>query len=217
LTSEGGDVVDPVSERDALAAVGRVLATTGVTADLQPMLDRIAAEAAALCRAKIAFVFLREGDLLHFVAGVGGSPEHVAYERSHPLPATRDTVAGRVFMTNGPVHIPDIDEDEEYRWPGRTIDAYRTILGVPIRTDEGLIGAFGISRTAVAPFSDVEIELVSVFADQAAIAIRLARQFETIERQRTELARYAPQAAELLSSPEGERLLAGHRREITAL
>lgn len=40
---------------------------------------------------------------------------------------------------------------------------------------------------------------------------------ETVERQRTELARFAPQAADLLSSDEGEQLLAGHRREITAL
>ena len=45
----------------------------------------------------------------------------------------------------------------------------------------------------------------------------LARLLETIERQRTELARYAPQAAELLSSAEGQQLLSGHRREITAL
>jgi adenylate cyclase len=43
------------------------------------------------------------------------------------------------------------------------------------------------------------------------------RLFETIDRQRAELARYAPQAAELLSSAEGEQLLAGHRREITTL
>ena len=48
-------------------------------------------------------------------------------------------------------------------------------------------------------------------------AIENVRLFETIDRQRTELARYAPQAAELLSSIEGEQLLAGHRREITAL
>lgn len=65
--------------------------------------------------------------------------------------------------------------------------------------------------------ADPELDLVQQFADQAAIALSLARLFETIERQRTELARYAPQAAELLSSPEGEQLLAGHRREITAL
>jgi adenylate cyclase len=38
-----------------------------------------------------------------------------------------------------------------------------------------------------------------------------------VQRQRTELARFAPQVANLLSSDEGEELLAGHRREITAL
>ncbi|MCA1587787.1 MAG: adenylate/guanylate cyclase domain-containing protein, partial [Chloroflexi bacterium] len=41
--------------------------------------------------------------------------------------------------------------------------------------------------------------------------------FQTVERQRTELARFAPQVASLLTSDEGEQLLAGHRREITAL
>ncbi len=164
-----------VSERDALAAVGRVLAVTGVAFELQPMLDRIAAEAEALCRADLAFVFLREGELIHFVAGIGGSPEHMEYERTHPLPVDRDTVAGRVFLSNGPVHLHDVLADEEYRWPGQAIDHYRTLLGVPIRTDAGLIGAFGIARMTVSPFSTAEIELVSLFADQAAVAIRLAR------------------------------------------
>ncbi len=40
----------------------------------------------------------------------------------------------------------------------------------------------------------------------------------TIERQKTELSRFlSPQIAELISSPDGERLLGGHRREITSV
>jgi class 3 adenylate cyclase len=39
---------------------------------------------------------------------------------------------------------------------------------------------------------------------------------ETIERQKAELTRFlSPQVADLVSSPEGEQLLAGHRRQIT--
>jgi class 3 adenylate cyclase len=39
---------------------------------------------------------------------------------------------------------------------------------------------------------------------------------ETIERQKTELSRFlSPQVARLISSPEGEQMLAGHRRQIT--
>ncbi len=44
------------------------------------------------------------------------------------------------------------------------------------------------------------------------------RLLETIERQRSQLARFlSPQVAALVSSPDGEALLAGHRREITAM
>jgi class 3 adenylate cyclase len=41
---------------------------------------------------------------------------------------------------------------------------------------------------------------------------------QTIERQKTELSRFlSPQIAALVSSPEGEQLLAGHRRQITVV
>ncbi|HEX5826740.1 MAG TPA: response regulator [Candidatus Limnocylindrales bacterium] len=45
-----------------------------------------------------------------------------------------------------------------------------------------------------------------------------AKLLQTVERQRTELARFlSPRVAELVSSPEGEALLAGHRSELTVV
>src|SRR5262249_61534859 len=64
---------------------------------------------------------------------------------------------------------------------------------------------------------DTEIGLIETFADHVVIAIENVRLFQIVERQRTELARFAPQVADLLSSDHGEQLLAGHRREISAL
>jgi class 3 adenylate cyclase len=166
----------PSSGRDALAAVGRVLAAvTSAGFELQPALDQIAAEATALCRAETGFVFLRDGDLFRFAAASGGSPEHWAYEREHPDPIDRKSVVGRVALTGAFVHIADLTADPEYEASGYRLGGVRTILGVPIRTDEGLIGQLGLGRSEVQPFSDEEIEMVSIFADQAAIAIRLAR------------------------------------------
>jgi class 3 adenylate cyclase len=47
-------------------------------------------------------------------------------------------------------------------------------------------------------------------------AVRLAALHETVERQKQELTRFlSPQVAALISSPEGEQMLAGHRRQIT--
>ena len=165
-----------ISERDALAAVGRVLAVvTGAEFQLQPMLDRIAEEAAALCHADAAFVFLLDGDLFHFMAASGGRPEHWDYDRSHPDPIDRGSINGRVALAGHAVQVPDLAADPEYRASGHTVGGYRTLLGVPIRTDGELIGSFGLGRTTVLPFSDAEVELVSLFAEQAALAIRVAR------------------------------------------
>jgi len=166
----------PASERDALASVGRVLAAvTGAGFELQPALDQIAAESAALCRADAGFVYLRDGDLFRFAAASGGTPEHWAYEREHPDTIDRKSIMGRVALSGTFVHVADVTVDPEYEAGAYRLGGVRTMLGVPIRTDEGLIGAVGLGRTRVEPFSDQEIEMVSIFADQAAIAIRLAR------------------------------------------
>jgi GAF domain-containing protein len=205
-------------DRSSLAAVGRVLAVVGgASFELQPVLDEIAAEARAICRADVCFCFLRDGDVFRFAASSGGSPEHWAHDRSHPETISRDSIVGRVALAGHVVQIPDVAADPEYRSSALSVGGYHTLMGVPIRTNEGMNGVLGVGRTAVETFSDDVIALVTVFADQAGIAMRLAGLLGTIDRQRTELARYAPQAAELLSSAEGEQLLAGHRREISAL
>jgi class 3 adenylate cyclase len=57
---------------------------------------------------------------------------------------------------------------------------------------------------------------MATFADQSAIAIANAKLFETVERQKIELARFlSPEVAALVSSEEGKKLLAGHRAYIT--
>jgi class 3 adenylate cyclase/putative methionine-R-sulfoxide reductase with GAF domain len=166
----------PAAEREALAAIGRVLgAVTGAGFELQPILDRIAAEAAALCRAEVSFVFLRDGDLFHFVAASGGSAEHWEYERAHPEAPGNGSIVGRVALAGEPVQIADVAADAGYRGIALSVGGFRTLLGVPIRADGGMIGAFGLGRTEVEAFAEAEVELVSLFADQAGIAIRLGR------------------------------------------
>jgi class 3 adenylate cyclase len=75
-----------------------------------------------------------------------------------------------------------------------------------------------MTRNEVRPFGDRDQGLALGFAEQAAIGMANARLLATIERQRGQLARFlSPQVAALVSSKDGEELLAGHRREITAM
>src|SRR6266545_3332819 len=83
---------------------------------------------------------------------------------------------------------------------------------------EAVADVLRLARREVRPFDDGEIELMATFADQSAIAIANAKLFETVERQKGELARFlSPEVAALISSDDGAQLLAGHRAYITVV
>jgi class 3 adenylate cyclase len=196
-------------------AISGVLRAVARSVGLQPVLDEVLEACRRLCKADHGALWLLEDDLLHYAAH-NAEPEAVAYDREHPHALDRTTAAGRAAVMREPAHIPDILADPEYVYPGPR--PYRAVLGVPIMVEDDLIGVVVVVRREPEPFSDDHIALVETFADQAAIAITNARLFEAVERQRTELARFvSPQVAELVSSTDGEQLLAGHRAYISCL
>jgi hypothetical protein len=146
------------------------------------------------------------------------SAEYERLARERVYTPERGSVMGRALLERRVVHVHDVLDDPDYSLATmQGAGNYRTVLSVPMLREGVPIGVLAVGRTEVRPFSDAEIRLIETFADFVVIAIENVRLFQTVERQRTELARFAPQAAELLSSDEGEQLLAGHRREITAL
>jgi class 3 adenylate cyclase len=199
--------------QEAVADVLRALSTSGMR--LRPILDQIVEAAAQLCQADGCFIYLADAGLFRMQAGFAPSPEVVEYERLHPDRPGPNSCTGRVAMTKKPVHIPDVQADPDYTYPNMP---YRTVLGLPVLFDDDLLGVIGLSRAEVRPFEASEIKLMATFADQSAIAIANAKLFETVERQKTELARFlSPEVAALVSSDEGAQLLAGHRAQITVV
>jgi class 3 adenylate cyclase len=221
LTSDRARLSELIRElddaRSRLEAVSHILRALSRSAmRLQPILDQIVEAAARLGRADTCLVWLADGELLRLRANYGSPEEAVEYLRSHPHTAEPGSCTGRVALTKRPVHIPDVDSDPDYAYAG--IRHYRTLLGLPILVEDDLVGVFGLSRRDVRPFTSDEVELMATFADQSAIAISTARLFETVERQKAELARFvSPEVADLVSSDEGAQLLAGHRAYITVV
>ena len=202
------------------AATNEVLAIMSRSAfDVQVVLDAAVRAAARVCRADYVVAYILDGDAYRVAASAGGAPELDDWERQHPIRPGRDSVVGRVALIGEAIHLEDVLADSEYlATPGQRVTGYRTLLGVPLQQDGQISGVLALTRNAVEPFSDAERALATGFAEQAAIGVANARLLETIERQRGQLARFlSPQVAELVSSPEGEAMLAGHRREITAM
>jgi class 3 adenylate cyclase/putative methionine-R-sulfoxide reductase with GAF domain len=202
--------------RERERAISGVLRAVARSAGIQPVLDEVVEACEQLCRADYGALYLLEHGFLHVVSHHTDA-DGAEWDRQHPHALDRTTAAGRAAVAREPVHIPDIRQDPEYSYGGPT-EYYRSLIGVPVMVEDDLIGVVVLVRREPQPFTDEHITLVQTFADQAAIAIRNARLMDAVERQRTELARFvSPQVAELLSSRDGEQLLAGHRAYISCL
>ena len=203
------------------AAVRDVIQTIArTTFDLDAVLQTVIDRAVTLCQADTGNIARREGerDEYRVAAFTAMTPEYERIVRDRVYTPERGSIIGRTVLEQRVVHIADVLADEEYALPElQKVAGYRSALGVPMLRGGVPIGAIAVARNEVRPFSDAEIRLIETFADYVVIAIENVRLFQTVERQRTELARFAPQVADLLSTDEGKLLLAGHRREITVL
>jgi signal transduction histidine kinase len=111
------------------------------------------------------------------------------YVKDIPIKAERGMASGRALLDGQLVHIADVKSDPEYTLvEGQRLGDYRTILSVPMLREGVPIGVLTLLRSDVRPFTDKQIELVSTFADQAAIAIENVRLFESVEARTRELA-----------------------------
>jgi GAF domain-containing protein len=87
-------------------------------------------------------------------------------------------IAGYVFTTGQPLALSDVARDARFGREAAEQTGYvpRSVVAVPLVDDEGSIGVLEVlDKRAEAAFDLHDIELASVFARQATIAIRASR------------------------------------------
>jgi class 3 adenylate cyclase len=202
------------------SAVSQVLASIARSSfDLPSVLTAVTESAARLTGADSGNLAVIDGGEYRIAAAYGErSAELKRIFEASRITLDRGSMAGRVTLERRTVQIPDVLADPEYlQREMQEVVGFRTLLGVPLMRDGEVTGVLMMQRSTVKPFTEQEIALIETFADQAALAIANVSLYETVERQRADLASFAPHVAGLLSSPGGEALLAVHRREISAL
>jgi two-component system, NtrC family, sensor kinase len=130
----------------------------------------------------------RQKDGVYFRANFCGfSDEFMDHAKSLPVVPDRGSAIGRALLEGSVVHIPDVQADPDYTFVFKELDDFRTTLAVPMMREGVPIGALGLTRSEVRPFTDKQIELVTTFANQAVIAIENARLFDELRDRQAEL------------------------------
>jgi GAF domain-containing protein len=167
---------ESLQQQTATADVLKVISRSSF--DLQAVLEIVVQNAVRLCDANKGFIYRQEGDSYRVAASYGHSPEFLEIVQRLPIHRDRGSATGRAALERRVVHIHDILADPDYRWAedhrGQE-EMHRTIVAVPMLRQEDVIGVIVIRRTRVQPFTDKQIELLSTFAEQAAIAIENTR------------------------------------------
>jgi len=162
--------------------------------DYRPVFEAILEHATRLCDASLGLLCLREDEGFRFVADRGARPETSERLRGELLPLDPERSAtAKAAAERRPFEVLDVADVHAHGagQPARRIivelEGIRTLLTVPMLRGDESVGVILIYRREVRSFDPSHIELLTTFAEQAAIAVDNVRRFralgEALERQ----------------------------------
>ena len=218
---------ESLDQQTATSEILRVISDS--PGDVKPILNAVAERATRLCDAMAAAIYVLEGGTLRRTAFHGAAD----LQGQDTLPYVAGTLTGRTIAEGKPIHIEDLERAQgefPMTWErAQRIGRRQTMLAVPLMREGRSFGAMFLRRTEVRPFTDKEIALSKVFADQAAIGIENVRLFnetkEALEQQKasaevlgtisSSIADTQPVFDKILDSCE--RLFEGHQMGINLI
>ncbi|RMF43546.1 MAG: GAF domain-containing protein [Anaerolineae bacterium] len=170
-----------------LAQLVEISVTLNSTLEIDRLLQYIIETATNLlnCEAASILLYDPQEDKLVFAAATGSDPAELA---KIPVPI-EGSIAGKIFSENAPYIVNDMHQaPQHYNKVGERVKfETRSLLGVPMRSRDNVIGVLEALNKREGEFTSNDIRLLSVTASHASVAIENARLVSALRRANEEL------------------------------
>jgi putative nucleotidyltransferase with HDIG domain len=168
---------------EALVPIGLAM---GGSLDLDRVLDIVCAESLRLFEVDGAYLWLKEGNQLIGRAGYGDQRSQFLGLRE-PLDDV-DTWTARIITGRKPLLVNYATTAPELNPAWVAFFNVRAIMGVPLLNDDGVLGALMLVDTQHDEcFTPQDLEVATIFGQQAALALKHAQLYATVKRQLQDL------------------------------
>lgn len=185
-------IISTLIELRTLRALAETTSLITSNLDTDDVLNQVMDTVVGLTGAERGYIVLKNretGAFDHFAVARGIDIDSLAVDRTPGVPnrdyAVSRTIINTVVTTGQPVITTNALEDERFQSQQSIVGhAMRSVLAVPLRVRGELIGlVYCDNRVLAGLFGQRELELVTTFAEHAAIAIDNARLFQALRDQ----------------------------------
>lgn len=172
-------------ERTTLAALYDISSALNSTVDINALLKSITRKTKELLNvenASILFWDKHKDELYTPIAPVVMEKEGMETRPDWFRPPTASSVAGWVFREGKPALVQDVSADERFYKDGNAEPLVKSILCVPLRGREGILGVVEVTNKTEGRFTVGDQRMLEAIADNIAVSIEKTNLYRDLQR-----------------------------------
>lgn len=160
---------------ETIAEISRFISTEKDQEKLLPLITQIVSESFGFYH--VGIFLLDENRKYALLRASNSSGGQVMLRRQHKLEVGQTGIVGNVTLTGNPRVALDTDEDAVF-FNNPDLPETRSEMAVPLTSRGTIIGALDVQSTIANAFTDEDVSIITLLADQVAIAIDNVRLLE---------------------------------------